>query len=256
MTLLKDKITVVSGSSRGIGNAIAYRLLEEGAVVYLTARGEEQLDIIYDDFREKFGDNVYEFNGDLRNTKTILRLIRSIITEHKRLDVVVANIGSGKSKVGWDVEDEFWEESIDMNFYSAVKLARESLRVLMKQKSGNIVFISSIAGCEDISAPVPYSAAKAALLSYMKNTAHLVAPHGIRMNAVSPGNIYFKGGTWDMKMKENPDWVANYIDESVPLQSFGKPGDIADIVCFLASDRASFITGANIIVDGGQTRSL
>lgn len=256
MNLLADKIAVVSGSSRGIGKAIAYGLLEEGAIVYLTGRDREQLDTVYKDFRKKFRDYVYKFNGDLRSTKIILHLIHTILTEHKRLDVVVANLGSGGSKVGWDVEDEFWEESMDINFYSAVKLARESIRVMMKQKSGNIVFISSIAGCEAISAPVPYSAAKAALLSYMKNTAHLVAPHGIRMNAVSPGNIYFKGGTWDQKMKENHDWVEKYIEESVPLQSFGKPGDIADIVCFLASDRASFITGANIIVDGGQTRSL
>ncbi|MDD1667411.1 MAG: SDR family oxidoreductase, partial [Methanomicrobiales archaeon] len=98
------------------------------------------------------------------------------------------------------------------------------------------------------------AASKAALLAYMKNTASLVARHGIRMNAVSPGNIFFEGGTWDRKLREDRTAVERYIGEQVPLGRFGTPEEIARVVCFLASDASAFITGANVIIDGGQTR--
>lgn len=253
---LENKVSLVSGSSRGIGKAIAYGLLKEGAIVYLTGRDKEVLDSVYNDFKSQFRDKVYKFSGDLTQTETIKDLIATIINEHKKLDVVVANIGSGRFKSGWDVEDEYWRKSFEINFFSSVKLSREAIRIMIEQKSGSIIFISSIAGCEAITAPVQYSAAKSALLSYVKNTANLVAPFGIRLNAVSPGNIYFEGGTWDIKMKEDKDGVERYIKESVPMQRLGKVEEVSDAVSFLASDSATFITGANLVVDGGQTKRI
>lgn len=253
---LDGKVTLVSGSSRGIGKAIAYGLLREGAMVYLTGRDKGILDSVCKEFKVQFGDRVYKFCGDLTNTKTIKDLLTTIQNEHKRLDVVVANIGSGRSKLGWDIEDDLWSKSYEINFFSAVRLSREVIRIMIEQKSGSVVFISSIVGCETTPAPVQYSAAKSALLSYVKNTANLVAPFGIRLNAVSPGNVYFKGGTWDIKLKENKEAVEKYIKESVPMRRLGRSEEIADAVCFLASERASFITGANLVVDGGQLKKV
>lgn len=253
---LENKVSLVSGSSRGIGKAIAYGLLKEGAIVYLTGRDKEVLDPVYNDFKGEFGDKVCKFSGDLTNTETIKDLTTIIINEHKRLDIVVANIGSGRFKTGWDIGEEFWIRSFEINFLSSVKLSKEAIRIMIEQRSGSIIFISSIAGCEAIPAPVQYSAAKSALLSYVKNTANLVAPFGIRLNAVSPGNIYFEGGTWEVKMKENKDGVERYIKESVPMQRLGKVEEISDAVCFLSSDRASFITGSNLVVDGGQIKRI
>ena len=117
------------------------------------------------------------------------------------------------------------------------------------------MFISSIAGWEALKAPLTYSVAKAAVLSAMKNLSHLVAEKGIRVNAVVPGNILFPGGTWAKKLAKKTRFFENYIFTEVPLQRFGRPDEIADAVVFLSSERASFITGACLVVDGGQTRS-
>ncbi|WP_321504083.1 SDR family oxidoreductase [uncultured Methanoregula sp.] len=253
---LAEKVALVSGSSRGIGKKIAYHLLSGGAKVYLTGRSQEDLDQTYNSLSEQFPDQVCRYLGDLSNTVTIAGLLKTIHEDHGHIDIVVANIGSGRSQSGWDVPDNLWEESMQINFLSAVRLSRESLRYMTEAKSGSIIFIASVAGVETIAAPVPYACAKAALLSYMKNTAPIAARYGIRMNAVSPGNVFFPGGTWDKKMRENPEQTRNYIRDTVPLQRFGTPDDIGSMVRYLASDAASFITGADFVVDGGQTRSL
>ena len=253
---LTTKVALVSGSSRGIGKGIAYHLLSRGATVYLTGRSQNELDLTYNELRNQFPDHVCKFQGDLSNTSTIAGLLKTINDENGHIDVVVANIGSGRSRMGWDIPDNLWEESMEINFLSAVRLSRESLRYMMDAKKGAIIFIASIAGVETIAAPVPYACAKAALLSYMKNTAPSAAQQGVRMNAISPGNILFPGGTWDQKTHDNPELTEKYIKENVPLQRFGTPDDIGSLVCYLASDDASFITGGNFIVDGGQTRSI
>ena len=253
---LVAKVALVSGSSRGIGKGIAYHLLSRGATVYLTGRAQNQLKQTYDELREEFPDQVCKFQGDLSNTATIAGLLKAINNENGHIDIVVANIGSGRSQMGWDIPDNLWEESMQINFMSAVRLSRESLRYMMDAKKGSIIFIASIAGVETIAAPTPYACAKAALLSYMKNTAPVAAQYGIRMNAISPGNIFFPGGTWDKKIRENPKPTQKYIRENVPLQRFGTPEDIGSLVCYLVSDDASFITGGNFIVDGGQTRRI
>ncbi len=253
---LEAKVALVSGSSQGIGKGIAHHLLSRGATVYLTGRSQDRLEQAYKELNGLFRDRVRSFQGDLGDTATIARLLQTIKDAHGRIDIVVANIGSGRSQAGWDIPDSLWEESMQVNFMSAVRLSRESLRYMMNAKSGSIIFIASIAGVETIAAPAPYACAKAALLSYMKNTAPVAARCGVRMNAVSPGNIFFPGGTWDKKVRESPEPTQNYIRDTVPLRRFGTPDDIGPLVCYLASDDASFITGSNFIVDGGQTRSI
>jgi 3-oxoacyl-[acyl-carrier protein] reductase len=253
---LEAKVALVSGSSRGIGKGIARHLLSRGATVYLTGRSQNGLEQTYHELKELFPDHVCKFQGDLGNTATIAGLLKTINDAHGRIDIVVANIGSGRSQMGWDIPDNLWEESMQINFMSAVRLSRESLRYMMEAKSGSIIFIASIAGVETIAAPAPYACAKAALLSYMKNTAPVAARYGVRMNAISPGNIFFPGGIWDKKVRESAEPTQNYIRDNVPLQKFGTPDDIGPLVCYLASDDASFITGGNFIVDGGQTRSI
>lgn len=253
---LAGKTALVSGSSRGIGKGIAHSLLSQGACVYVTGRSQTELGRTINEFHEEFPGKVCKFQGDLSSPDTITFLMDTIKREHGHLDICVANIGSGRSQIGWDVPDTVWEESMQLNFFNAVRLSREAIRIMTSARKGSIIFISSIAGVETIAAPVPYSCAKAALLAYMKNTAPIAAKSGIRMNAVSPGNINFPGGTWSKKLLENPTQTEEYIQENVPLQRFGTPEDIGSMVCFLASDDASFITGANFIVDGGQTRSV
>lgn len=254
---LDNKVVLVSGSSRGIGKVVAKSFLNEGATVYLTGRNRENLEATFAEFKKNYESKVFKFESDLQSVENIRNLIKKIIEEHKRLDIVVANIGSGRQAKGWDITDKGWADSFNTNFFSAVHLSTEAIRVMLENGSGSIVFISSIAGCEAIPAPLPYSTAKTALLSYMKNTSDLVAQHGIRLNSISPGNVYFEGGTWDLKIKEqDKKEIDEYIHKAVPMQRFGSPEEVADAICFLASQKASFITGANLIIDGGQTRKI
>jgi 3-oxoacyl-[acyl-carrier protein] reductase len=117
------------------------------------------------------------------------------------------------------------------------------------------VFIASIVGVESVRAPLAYSAAKTALHAYAKNLARAVASQGVRVNVVAPGNVLFDGGSWAAKLAEDPERVRGYIGAEVPLGRFGNPEEIADLVAFLASSRAAFITGACVVADGGQTRT-
>ena len=121
--------------------------------------------------------------------------------------------------------------------------------------SGVITFISSIAGIENLNTPTEYGVAKSAINTFSKILSHKLAPR-IRVNAVAPGNIYFKDGTWDLKNSENPELVSEMLENNVPLKRFGKPEEVADLVLFLSSEKAEFITGACITIDGGQTKSF
>lgn len=255
---LTGKIALVSGSSRGIGKTIAEVLLREGCFVFINGREENTLKDALHDLKEKTSNNnASKICNDLaitQNIRTALKTIKKDIGRHP--DIVIANIGSGRSVAGWDVDDDEWLRMFNLNFFGAVRLCREAIRVMKNNRGGNIVCISSIAGCESISAPLPYSTAKTAILSFVKNTGNIVAKYGIRINAVSPGNVLFKGGTWDMKLRENKDEVMNYINNVVPMKDFATPYDIAYMVAFLVSEKAKFITGSNYILDGGQMRKF
>ena len=255
---LSNKIALVSGSGRGIGKAVAEMLIEEGCIVFLNDLEEDVLQKTVEEFRNRtFSDNIHSICSNLVKTENIKSALNKIFDMTGRIvDIAVANIGTGKSITGWDVEDAEWERMFNMNFFGAARLCRESLRVMRQKGDGSIVCIASIAGVESIPAPVTYSAAKAALLSFVKNTADIAARFGVRLNAVSPGNVMFEGSTWDNKLKENPADVMDYINKTVPLKGFADARDIAKMVAFLASDAAQFITGSNFIVDGGQVRKF
>jgi len=138
----------------------------------------------------------------------------------------------------------------------SMALASTVLPHLIARGAGSLTFTSSIVGCEAINAPITYSATKAAVQGAMKSLSRLVGPQGVRVNAVAPGNVLFPGGSWERKLAERREFFEQYIQSEVPLQRFGRPEEIANAVVFLASERASFITGACLVVDGGQTRSF
>ena len=171
-----------------------------------------------------------------------------------QVDTVVANVGSGRAKTGWNISETEWNDVFQTNFWISTKLINAIMPHLVEVGQGSVVVTGSIAGLESIQAPIPYSVAKTALASYCKNLARNVGPAGIRVNYVAPGNVLFKDGTWDRKIVENEDAVRNYLEAEVPLNRFATPKEIADIVLFLASSRAAFVTGACIVADGGQTR--
>lgn len=254
---LQDMVTFIAGSSRGIGLAIARAFLREGARAVITGRNAESLEEARALLAaESEARRVLSIQGDMTNPKEIRHALDEALTTFGGIDAVVANVGSGTTRGGWELNLDDWQLALNINLLGSMVLASAALPHLIARGGGSITFTSSIAGCEAINASVTYSAAKAAVQSAMKSLSHLVGPYGVRVNAVAPGNVLFPGGTWERKLAERREFFEQYIQSEVPLQRFGRPEEIADAVVFLASERASFITGACLVVDGGQTRSF
>jgi 3-oxoacyl-[acyl-carrier protein] reductase len=252
---LKGRTALVAGSSRGIGRAIAMQLLGEGCRVCITGRDADQLESLRDSLREQFGsDMVIASAGDLEQRAAIDSALDLIIKSWGNLDLLVANLGTGSGQAGWELEAAEWERLFNANFFGSVRLAQASIPHMVG--GGSIIFIASIVGVEATAAPLPYSAAKAALINYGKNLSRAVASLGIRVNCIAPGNILFSGGSWERHQQSRPDWVRQHIGSEVPLRRFGTPEEIAALVAYLASPLAGFATGSCYILDGGQTRTI
>ena len=255
-TNLKDKIVFISGSSRGIGKGIAECFLEERSIVVLTGRDQESLKETYTEFSSKYGvDRVSRINGDLIETENVKAAVEDVITLRGRIDILVPNIG-GTASPGWEQGDDEWERVLDQNFWGSVRLTEAVIPYMIEQSGGTIVYVSSIAGIEEIGAPITYTTAKASITAAAKSYARQLGKYNIRVNCVAPGNILFPGGAWERKLKERHEEIMQMIEQEVPLGRFGKPEDVANIVVFLASDLASFMTGTCVVADGGQTRKL
>ena len=253
---LVNKVVLVCGSSRGIGLATAHAFAREGARVVIAGRDNTALEQAAGELsRESTPERVLAVQADLTEPADIRRTLARVEEIYGGCNVVVANVGSGTARAGWELAAEDWEAVLKVNLVGGMVLAGAALTHLVAQGGGSLIFVSSIAGHEAINAPVAYSAAKAAVISGMKNLSRLVGSKGVRVNAVVPGNVYFPGGTWERKLAERREFFEQYIESEVPLKRFGRPEEIADAIVFLASERASFITGACLVVDGGQTKS-
>lgn len=244
------KVALVTGSSQGVGKGIAKKLLENNYIVYINGRNEEAVLNTVKEFNSPFAKYII---GDMNKESIIDETISSIIKNETAIDLVVANIGSGRSQIGIEANIQEYRRVFDINFFNTVALVNKTVQV-MQNKGGNIIVISSIAGCESIGAPITYSSAKTALLSYAKGLSKVTAPLGIRVNCISPGNVLFKGSTWDKKIQIDKNNVDNYILQNVPLNTFATPEDIAKAVIFL--EESSFMTGTNLVIDGGQINKL
>ena len=252
---LTDKVVFVAGASRGIGKGIASVFLDEGARVIITGRDAHALRAAAAELGEGRADRLMTFAGDLTQPLIGAEVRRQAIARWGSVDALVCNIGSGTAKNGWEITAADWEPVFQINLWATVRLVEIFLPAMMEAKRGSITLISSIAGLESLGAPIPYGVAKAALEHYSKDLAHRVGGRGVRVNTVAPGNIFFPGGTWQRKLESNREGVSAMICSEVPLGRFGTPEEIGAAVAFLASERAAFITGACVVVDGGQTRA-
>lgn len=238
---LKNKIALVTGSTKGIGLSIAKNLEDEGCIVIYNGR-------------RKFPKKSNYLKADVTKINDCKKLISDIKKKYGKLDILVCNVGSGKSVPTGKETIKDWEKMFSLNFYSSINLIKFAENELKKTK-GSITCISSIAGVETTNAPITYSVAKSALNSYVKNTSKRLSKYNIRINAVAPGNIIFNGSTWETKMRNNPSKVKKMLKDNVSMNRFGTTNEISNLVTFLSSEMASFITGSIYVVDGGQTRS-
>jgi 3-oxoacyl-[acyl-carrier protein] reductase len=252
---LKNKKVLITGASTGIGAEIAKSFLAEGANVIIVSRGSDKLFLTERRLKSSFSTaKIYAERCDCTSSNSLDALKDRIESLWGELDIVVANVGDGQSVLDSIPDNKQWKKTWSNNFESALMTSRTFLPMLEKSQ-GSLLFISSIAGIEAFGAPVDYSTAKTAVISLAKNMARKLAQK-VRVNVIAPGNVYFKGGSWDEKIKQNKIRVDEIIKSTVPMNRFATPQEIADSAVFICSDRASFTTGSVLVIDGGQTMKI
>lgn len=246
---LADKKVLITGSSRGIGRAIAEVLHGEGCRVVLNGRSAPALEMAISDLP-----GASFAVGDVTLPEDARRIVGEAAA-FGRLDILVCNVGGGHSVPPGNESYEEWHRVFALNFWSATNMI-EAARETLVAARGVIVCVSSICGLEVIpGAPVTYSAAKAALNAYVRGISRPLGKLGVRINAVAPGNILFEGSVWSRKLTENRGAVHAMLERDVALASLGDTKAVADLVSYLASPRAGFVTGSVWTLDGGQVHS-
>ncbi len=252
---LSGKRALVTGASRGIGLATAKRLSEAGAVVGIVARGKEDLESAAATIRN-IGGTVFPFAADLATHVGAKSALEHFLDQTGGIDILINNTGGSLSTGGFaSCDEDDFDRVLDLNLQSALDCSRHAVRWMKSNGGGCIVHVGSISGRE-LCTSSPYAAAKAALHAVGKEMAVTLAPHKIRVNTVAPGSIMFPGGSWDKRLKANPEKIEKMLKDDLPWGRFGLPEEVADVVMFLASDLARWVTGACIPVDGGQGRAI
>jgi 3-oxoacyl-[acyl-carrier protein] reductase len=254
---LSSKIAIVTGSTRGIGFATARALLEEGCSVTICARGEGGLASATAELRTLPGgtERVLALQADIATPKGAADVVTRTVETFGGLDILVNNVGLGRGSTILETSDVEWQEAIDQTLFPAIRASRLAVPHMRRRGGGSIVMIASIWGRES-GGRMTYNAVKAAEISLAKSLAQQLARDNIRVNSVAPGSILFPGGSWDRRQKEDPAGIADFVVRELPFGRFGRPEEVGAVVAFLVSDRASWISGASVPVDGCQSRSL
>ena len=257
---LRGKVALVTGASRGIGRGIAVGLAAEGAHLVLCARGAAELEAAAQEVRGH-GVEAEAVALDVTEPDAAERLVAAARERFGRLDVVVGNVGGNRRMPFAEATDEDWSALLDLNFLSHARTVRAALPLLPERRGerdgGGVVLVSSIFGREAGGPELTiYNSTKSALISLAKILSLELAPRGIRVLTVCPGSILFPGGSWQRRQEQDPEGIAAFIEQNLPFGRFGTVEEVADVVTFLCSPRASLVTGAAVNVDGGQSRSL
>ena len=254
---LTGKVAIVTGSSRGLGLASAWALAQEGCRVTICARGDSSLNEAATELRAvaQRPADVLPVVADVSTALGVETVIARTVDLFGGLDILVNNVGLAKGSDIVGTSDEEWQEAFDQTLFPAVRASRLAVPLMRKRGGGAIVMIASIWGRES-GGRMTYNAVKAAEISLAKAMAQQLAADNIRVNSVAPGSIRFPGGSWDSRVKADPEGMAEFVKRELPFGRFGRPEEVGAVVSFLASPRASWISGASVPVDGCQSRSL
>jgi 3-oxoacyl-[acyl-carrier protein] reductase len=246
---LKGKAAIVTGSSRGLGLASARALAAEGCRVCMCARGKDALDRAAADVP-----NSIAVAADLSTPEGATTVVDAALAAFGGIDILVNNVATAKGTDIVNTADGEWQDAFDQTLFPAIRMSRLVVPHMRKQGGGVVIMIASIWGRESGGRMV-YNAVKAAEISLAKAMAQQLAKDNIRVNSVAPGSILFPGGSWDKRQQADPAGIAEFIKTELPFGRFGRADEVGDAVAFLASPRASWISGSCVPVDGCQSRS-
>ncbi|HEX2443323.1 MAG TPA: SDR family oxidoreductase [Vicinamibacterales bacterium] len=250
---LSNKVAVVTGSSRGLGFASARALVEEGCRVAICARGADALAAAARELSEIGA--ILAVQADVSTAEGVNTVVAKTIETFGGIDILVNNVGRAGGTDIVATTDAEWKAAFDETFVPAVRASRLAVPHMRARGGGVILMIASIWGRES-GGRMTYNAVKAAEISLAKSMAQQLAPQNIRVNSVCPGSISFPGGSWWKRQQEDPEGMKEFIGRELPFGRFGRAEEVGAVVAFLASSRASWISGAAITVDGCQSRSL
>lgn len=245
---LKDQVAIVTaGAGAGIGQAVVRRFAEEGArVVISDAHAKRPLDLAQE-LSKQYGREFIGMQVDATNQDQVEKMVQMTVDQYGRVDILVNNAGINKLEPAWEMSGETWDFVMRTNVYSTFYATRAVLPHMVKQKSGKVVSLASVAGWIGSSdGEAHYCAAKAAVMGYTRAVAAEVGKHGVRVNAIAPGLIYN-----EFLRRIYPDEMFRSVEKHTPLGRVGQPKDIADLALFLVSDESSFITGEIMCCSGG-----
>lgn len=249
---LAGKVALVTGASRGIGRAIAVALAAEGARVALCARGVAALE----EARAALAGGPHAaIAADVTTAGGVELAVSETVRQLGGLDLLINNVGGSGARLFDDADEADFEDTLKKNLWPALRASRRAIPEMRARGGGAIVMIASIWGREGGGAPA-YNVAKAAEISLAKAMARDLAKDGIRVNSVAPGSIFFPGGGWERRSKADPEGMAAFVARDFPFKRFGNPEEVAAVVTFLCSPRASWVHGSCVVVDGGQGRAF
>ncbi len=253
---LAGKVAIVTGGSRGLGFASARALAAEGARVAICGRTPSTLDAASAQLAAIAGDaaHVLAVEADVSREKDLRRLVDETVARFGGVDVLVNNVGLGKGGGLMDTPDDVWQQAFDQTLFPAIRASRLVVPHMQQRGGGVILLIASIWGRES-GGRMTYNAVKAAEISLGKALAQQLAGSNIRVNSIAPGSILFEGGSWHQRQQADPEGMARFVARELPFGRFGRDEEVGDVVAFLASSRASWISGACVPVDGCQGRS-
>jgi 3-oxoacyl-[acyl-carrier protein] reductase len=252
---LRNKVAVITGGSRGLGLAAARAMVEESCHVLMCARGREGLATAARELGAAARDaaRVATVEANVATVEGVARVIDAAVSTFGGLDILVNNVGMARGSDLERTSDAEWQEAFDQTLYPAIRASRAAVPHFRQRGAGVIVIVSSIYGRE-AGGRMTYNVVKAAEISLTKSLAQQLARDNIRVVGIAPGSILFPGGSWHHRQQADPEGIAEFVRRELPFGRFGKAEEVGDAIAFLASPRASWISGTTVVVDGCQSR--